>query len=66
MNFTNRSAGSDEKTAAFGNDTQFLLRIAIGALILLVVVAVIAILVVSRELQSARDSHNASELSRER
>lgn len=66
MNFINRSAGSNDKTAALANDTHSLLRIAIGALILLVVVAIIAILVVSRELQAARDSHHASELSRER
>lgn len=62
----NRSVGSNDTTAAFGNDTHSLLRIATGALILLVVVALIAMLVVSRELQAARDSHNASERTRER
>jgi PAS domain S-box-containing protein len=66
MNSPNRSVGSDATAAELGNDTYSLMRLAIGALLLLVVVAIIAMLVVSRELQAARDWHNASELTRER
>lgn len=66
MNNTKRSAGSDGAAAELSNGTYSLLRIAIGALVLLVIVAIVAMLVVSRELQAARDSHQASELTRER